>query len=293
MRRQAAATVVDLFRDDARVAVVLAEISVPYFAEAFRHDPQRAVNVGIMEPAMVGVAAGFAMEGFHPVASTMASFMAERAYEQLKLDIGYQGLGGTFIATGGAYDYSTEGATHQAPADIALIGGIPGFQVLVPGHPREVDSLVRATYANGAPTYIRLSAQHNADAHPVGVGAAEVLRRGPAATVVAVGPMLDRTLAATDGLDVSVVYTASVEPFDAEVVAATVGDDPVVITVEPCYEGTLARHVAAALTHVPHRHLSIGVPRRFWRSYGEPLDLDAGLGLDAPGIRDRVLAALG
>ena len=54
------------------MAVVLAEISVDRFEPVFTHDPARAVNVGIMEQTMVGVAAGYALEGFHPVIHTIA-----------------------------------------------------------------------------------------------------------------------------------------------------------------------------------------------------------------------------
>ena len=107
MRTSAADTVCELFQADPCVAVVLAEISVERFAPAFAHDPRRAVNVGIMEQTMVGVAAGFAMEGFHPVMHTIAPFVAERALEQLKLDFGNQALGGLVITVGGSYDYAS------------------------------------------------------------------------------------------------------------------------------------------------------------------------------------------
>src|SRR5215210_7883959 len=157
MRDRAAATVVDLFEADHRVAVVLADISLDLFRDALASDPNRAVNVGIMEQTMVGVAAGFAMEGFHPIAHSLSPFIAERPYEQLKLDFGYQGLGGTFVGVGGSYDYAAEGATHHAPADASLMFAIPRMQVLVPGHGEEVASLLRATYANGLPTYLRVS----------------------------------------------------------------------------------------------------------------------------------------
>jgi len=76
MRAAFGATTADLVENDDRVAVVLAEISTDYFADALRRHPARVVNIGIMEQAMVGVAAGFAMEGFHPIAHSLSPFMA-------------------------------------------------------------------------------------------------------------------------------------------------------------------------------------------------------------------------
>jgi transketolase-like protein len=147
MREAFARTATDLFRDDPNVAIVLAEISTQLFDEAFVHDPSRIVNVGIAEGAMVGVAAGFAMEGFHPIAHSLSPFMAERPYEQLKLDFGYQGLGGAFVGSGGSYDYAGEGGTHHPGGDAAAMLAIPGMQVLVPGSGDELDRLLRSTYA--------------------------------------------------------------------------------------------------------------------------------------------------
>ncbi len=292
MRSTFAATVTSLLDQDPRAALVLAEISENLFEGAFARHPDRVVNVGIMEQTMVGVAAGFAMEGFHPFAHSLSPFMAERPYEQLKVDFGYQGLGGTFVGVGGSYDYGAEGATHHAPGDVAAMLAVPGMEVLVPGHSREVDQLLRASYADGRPTYLRLSASTNAEPVDVMPGRMEVIRRGGSATVIAVGPMRSRSLAACEGLDVTVLYATSVRPFDAVTLASVAGEAPVVITVEPFYEGTLASEVTAALAHVPTRFLSIGVPRAFFHTYGTPADLDADLGLDAAGIRRRIFEAL-
>jgi transketolase len=288
MREAYAATTVALFREDPRVAVVLAEISRDLLREAFAHDPSRAVNVGIAEQAMVGVAAGFALEGFHPIAHSLAPFMAERPFEQLKLDFGYQGLGGTFVGAGGSYDYGSEGGTHHAGGDVAALLAIPRMQVLAPGHPSEVDALLRATYANGRPTYIRTSVAANADGHDVAPGRLQVLRRGDGPTVVAFGPMLDRTLAAVDGLDATVAYATSVEPFDARGLATLAGARPDVVAVEPWYEGSSATALTAALGHLPARYRFVGVPRRFLHAYGTREELDADLGLDVAGIRRRL-----
>ena len=292
MREAFARTTTALLDDDPRTALLLAEISTQLFAAAMDRHPERAINLGIMEATMVGVAAGFALEGCHPIAHSIAPFIAERPYEQLKLDFGYQGLGGTFVGVGGSYDYSTEGGTHHAPGDVAAMLAIPGMEVLVPGHADEVGPLLRAVYANGRPTYVRTNPSSNAEAHAVAVGRMEVLRRGGGATVVAVGPMLSRTLAAVGELDVTVLYATSLRPFDAATLAAVAGDRPHVIAVEPGYEGTLVPMLAEALRHVPSRFDSIGVPRAFIHEYGTPADLDASLGLDVAGIRRRVIAAL-
>jgi transketolase len=292
MRRAFGAVSSDLVARDDRVAVVLAEISTQYFTDAMREHPDRIVNIGIMEQAMVGVAAGFAMEGFLPIAHSLSPFMAERPYEQLKLDFGYQGLGGTFVGVGGSYDYGTEGGTHHAPADVGLMLGIPRMEVLIPGHGDEVEQLLRATYANDQPTYLRASVTSNAEGHGVSPGRIEVLRRGSRATVLAFGPMLDRTLEASLGLDVTVAYATSLRPFDAEGLAAIAGDRPLVVTIEPFYEGSAAPVLTDALRDVPTRFVSIGVPRTFIHGYGTPSELDADLGLDAKGVRARLEAIL-
>lgn len=288
MREQAAATVVELFRADPRVAVLLADISVDLFRPAIGHDSTRAVNLGIMEQAMVGVAAGFALEGFLPVVHTIAPFLTERALEQLKLDFGYQGLEGLFVSVGASYDYAESGMTHHGAGDVQAVSTVPGLEVVVPGSPREVDALVRATIGNGRPTYLRTSVATNATDRELPENGLAVVRRGSGPSVVAVGPLLDRALAAADGLDATVLYATTVVPLDAETLAREAGE--LVVVVEPFYEGTLAGQVAAALAHRPVRVASIGVPRRVHSRYGTWSDHDRALGLDAAGIRDRLLA---
>jgi transketolase len=250
------------------------------------------INIGIMEQTLVGVAAGFAMEGFHTIAHTMAPFLVERPFEQVKVDFGYQGLGGTLASVGAPYDYGTEGGTHHSPGDVGVVLTVPNTDVLVPGCAAELDRLLRATYADGRLTYLRASVAQNDVAFEVGRGRLDVVRRGSRATVVVVGPLLTRTLAACEGLDVSVLYTASVAPFDAAGLAAAAGPDPLVIAVEPFYEGTSLPALADALRHVPSRFASVGIPRRFITSYGTAEEHDRELGMDVAGIRRRVVAAL-
>jgi transketolase len=292
MREQAMATAVDLFERDERVAIVMADISLDYLRPAVEHDPRRAINAGIMEQSAVGIAAGFALEGFHPIVHTLAPFLTERPLEQIKLDFGYQGLGGTFVSAGAAYDYGESGGTHHAPGDVQALGSIPRVQVLVPGSAPETDALLRASYDNGRPTYLRTSVVENRDAVELAPGGLTVVRRGTELTVVAAGPFLSRTLDALDGIDATVLYATTLVPFHAETLAREAAPTPKVVLVEPAYEGTTAAQIAAALSHRPTQLLSIGVPREFIDRYGTSAEHDAALGLDMRGIREQILAFL-
>jgi transketolase len=292
MRAQAIDTIADLFEHDPRVAVVLAEISVDRFAPVFAHDSSRAVNVGIMEQTMVGVAAGYALEGFHPVIHTITPFVAERALEQLKLDFGNQELGVLVIGVGGSYDYGSEGTTHHSPGDVQALLTIPATQVLAPGAAAEADRLVRDTYANDRITYLRTQVVANRTARPVELGRLLVERRGSRATVIAIGPMLDRTLEATADMDVTVLYATTLNPLDADTLGRELAGDDVVV-VEPFFAGTLAGLVAKALRDRPTRLHFVGVPHAVIRDYGTPEQLDHVLGLDAAGIRRQIVSAIG
>jgi transketolase len=292
MREQAMTTAVDLFQRDERVAIVMADISLDYLQPAVDHDPRRAVNAGIMEQSAVGIAAGFALEGFHPIVHTLAPFLTERPLEQIKVDFGYQGLGATFVSAGAAYDYGESGGTHHAAGDIQVLGSIPGLEVLVPGSAAETDALLRASYANGRPTYLRTSVVENGEPIDLAPGGLTVVRRGAELTVVAAGPFLSRTLDAVDGVDATVLYATTLAPLDADTLARELAAAPKVVLVEPAYEGTSAAQIAAALSDRPSQLLPIGVPRQFIDRYGTSAQHDAALGLDVRGIRERILAFL-
>ncbi|MFI9816446.1 transketolase family protein [Saccharothrix variisporea] len=280
MREVFAETVQDVMADDPRVAVVIAEIS----RDAFRPSP-RVVNVGIREQLMVGVGSGPALTGMRPVVHSYAPFLVERPFEQIKLDFGHQGVGGVLVSIGGSYDDPVWGRTHQAPGDVALLDTLPGWRVQVPGHPDEVEPLVRAALAADDLRYLRLSLRQNKVAFPVVEGFTAV-RRGSGGVVVAVGPVLDRVLEATADLDVTVLYATTIRPFDgAGLRAAVAASRPDVLLVEPYLEGTSAHLVSEALSDIPHRLRSLGVRRDAeLRAYGTPEDHDAAHDLDALGI---------
>jgi transketolase len=243
-----------------------------------------------MEQTMVGVAAGLALEGFTPVVHTIAPFLAERSLEQLKLDFGYQRLDGLFVTVGASYDYAESGATHQAPGDVAAVSTVPGMRVVVPGTGTEAAMLARDALDDGALTYLRTSVAENDASRELAPGGLTTIRRGAGATVIAVGPLLDRVLAATADVDVTVLYATTVVPLDGEALRAAARDE--VVVVEPFHEGTLAGQLAAALSDRPRRLTSIGVGREIVHRYGTADDHDRAHGLDVAGVRERLVRAI-
>jgi transketolase len=287
MRDTFVATTTALLDEDPRTALVLADISAEPFEPARRRHRDRVFNVGIREQLMASVAGGLALTGLRPYLHSYAPFAVDRAYEQLKLDLGHQDVGAVVVTIGGSYDASAEGYTHQSPGDVALLDTLEGWTVYVPGHRDEVAALLRAAATTDDRVYVRLSGQENSRAFAP-VHDLQVVRRGgtEAAVVVAVGPMLDPVLEAVADLDVTVAYTLAPRPLDSCGLRQLVARE--VVMVEPYLSGTSSRQVAEALSDRPHRALHLGVGRTEVRRYGTPADHARVHGLDAAGIRGSI-----
>lgn len=290
MRERFISTAAELLDRDPRLAVVLADISADQFAGAAARHPDRVINVGIREQLLIGVTGGLALAGLRPIAHTFSSFLVERPFEQVKLDLGHQDAGAVLVSYGASYDMASMGRTHQAPGDVALLDTLDGWTIHVPGHPDEAEVLLRHAAAGDGRVYLRLSGETNPEPRTVTPGRFDVVRRGQAGTVLAVGPMLAPALEAVAGLDVTVLYAATVRPFDADTLrreagAAARAD---VVLVEPYLAGTSSREVDEALVDLPHRVLGLGVGRAELRRYGTPADHAVAHGLDAASLRARI-----
>ncbi|NEC85961.1 transketolase family protein [Streptomyces sp. SID12501] len=290
MRDRFAPVLTRLLDEDPRVAVVLAEIGADAFDRAQARHPNRVINVGIREQLLVGAGAGLALTGMRPVLHTFASFLVERPFEQVKLDLGHQDVGAVLVSAAASFDWPAGGYTHMAPGDVALLDTLDGWTVHVPGHPDEAETLLRHAVAAGDDkVYVRLSAQSNAEGLAVDGERFLTVREGRAGVVIAVGPMLDTVLAATEGLDVTVLYATTVRPFDtAALRRATEAAGTDVVLVEPYLAGTSTAVVNDALSDVPHRVLGLGVGRRELRRYGDIEEHVAAHGLDARTLRERI-----
>ena len=293
MRERFVATATGLLDTNPRLALVLADITAAQFAPAAARHPDRVINVGIREQLLISVTGGLALAGLRPIAHTFASFLIERPFEQVKLDLTHQDAGAVLVSYGGSYDMTGEGRTHQAPGDVALVSTLDGWTIQVPGHPDEAEALLGAAAAADGRVYLRLSSQANPAPRPVTSGL-DLVYAGRAGTVLAVGPMLAPVLGAVAGLDLTVLYATTIRPFDAPALqrAVTAADTADVILVEPYLAGTSAPQLTEALARVPHRLLSLGVARTELRRYGPPAEHAAAHRLDAGAGRQQITSFL-
>ena len=188
--------------------------------------PGRYYNVRILEPTMVSMAAGMSSVGLHPVVHTIAPFLIERSFEQIKLDFCYQNLGGNLVSAGSAFEYSTLGGSHHTYGDIALINSLPGTEIIYPASPVELHALFKQTYSNDKLPYMRMTSKPHRvvfSDDQVSLGKGILVREGSDVTLVATGPQLRTAMDSVSilesiGLSAEILYYPTLKPFDEEVV---------------------------------------------------------------------------
>ncbi|WP_206487028.1 transketolase family protein [Rhodococcus sp. KRD162] len=283
----------ELLAQDERIALVLAEIGVGYLEPHLTPDIEpRVINVGIREQAMIGVAGGLALAGLRPIVHTFPPFLIERPFEQVKLDLGHQDVGAVLVSSGGSYGWPQGGETHFGQRDVALLDTLDGWTVHVPGHVEEVEWMLRSAASSEDRVYIRLDGVSNDRSYGNPDGSMAVLQEGDSGTVVSVGPMTDRVLAAAEGRDVTVLHASTIRPFDIHTLRETL-TEPDVMLVEPYLAGTSVPQVDRALADVRHRVLGVGVEAGERRRYGTVAEHDHANGLDVEGLAQSMAEFFG
>ncbi len=252
--------------------------------------PHRFFNCGVQEQNMLSVAAGLALEGFLPFASTFGVFATCRAGDQLRNSIAYPSLNVKIGATHCGITTGGDGASHQSNEDIAIVRAFPNMTVLVPGDYEEAKQATRAAARYTGPVYLRFGR----DAYPVvpavhghfEIGKARLLRKGTDITIMTTGIMVHEGLLAAgileeQGYAVRVVHFPTVKPLDERAVIAAARETGGIITAEEhSVIGGLGEAVAGVVTGAcPCPVIRIGVRDVFGES-GEASEL-----LDKYGLR--------
>jgi transketolase len=299
------AALVELATRHPDVVALTADLMLSHQLTGFRDShPDRFFNVGIAEANMMGVAAGLALDGKIPFATTFAAFASMRAHEQVRTDIAYPNLPVKIVGTMGGLSGGTAGPTHAGLEDLGTMRMMPGMTVIAPSDPLHLTQFVEQAYATAGPVYIRLGRGNDpvlyGEGHRVRIGTAITVQGGSDATIVSTGVMLRHAIVAgrrlaEAGVSTRVIDMHTVKPLDTDAVLGAADETGVVVTVEDhLITNGLGSAVAECVTEagIPCRIARLGVPDLF-SVIGPPAELYHHHGYDDVGIHDTVLRLLG
>ncbi|MDE5780839.1 MAG: transketolase family protein [Lachnospiraceae bacterium] len=261
--------------------------------------PDRHIDCGIAECNMMGVAAGFALTGKVPFASSFAMFAAGRAFEQIRNTVGYPHINVKIGATHAGVSVGEDGATHQCNEDIALMRTIPGMVILNPSDYVEAKAAVQAAYEYEGPVYLRfgrlaLPVINDNEDYKFEIGKGVILREGKDVTIAATGLCVSESLKAAemlaaDGIDAEVINIHTIKPIDEELIVSSAKKTGKVVTVEEhSVIGGLGSAVSDVLSEkYPVKVMKIGINDVYGES-GPAAELIHKYGLDAENIYNRV-----
>lgn len=195
--------------------------------EKFREDfPDRYLNLGIAEAAMIGVSAGLALSGKTVFCYTIVPFVTMRCFEQIRIDLCYQNLPVKLVGVGQGWTYGSAGATHHAIEDIAVMRALPNMTVICPGDPIETGKAVEESLKLKGPCYIRLGKSgepriHKDDKIDFKIGKGIRIKKGERVALIATSNMLPVAAEAAEllegeGLHPELISMHTVKPIDRE-----------------------------------------------------------------------------
>lgn len=262
--------------------------------------PNQYINVGVAEQNMISVAAGLAMTGQKVIVYGIIPFATIRCLEQIKVDLCAQNLPVTIAGVGAGYAYATDGPTHHAVHDMALMRVMPGMQVWNPSDHTMIASIVPRLVSDPGPKYIRLDKgafpDLYADSEEDFSEGLSVLREGQDLMIVATGIMVHRALEsaealAANGIDAGVTDLYRIKPLGNSALLSAIGKSKRVATLEEnSIVGGIGTVVSETMAEaglgIPLRRL--GVADEFRWDLGGRDPLQARDGLDIKSLIDNL-----
>ncbi|MBI4013841.1 MAG: transketolase family protein [Candidatus Rokubacteria bacterium] len=279
----------DLGAKNPKIVVLDADLSKSTYTSIFgKAHKDRFFDVGIAEANLVSVAAGLAAGGFIPFASSFASFLVCKGYEQLRVSVAYMGLNCKFVGSHGGISLGEDGPSQQSIEDVALAASLPGFTVAVPADEVSTDALVHEAAVHQGPVYLRVGRPRAPKIYGPGerfsFGRAKTLSDGSDVTVIANGLMVGTACQAAElaerrGIHVRVIDCHTAKPLDeATVEIAAKETGAIVVAEEHLIRGGLGSAVAQVVVRrqpVPMEFVGLqdtfaesGTPEELFRAFG-------------------------
>lgn len=264
--------------------------------------PDRLIEFGIAEQNAVAAAAGLAKTGKNVFVTGPACFLAARAYEQIKVDVGYNKTNVKIIGVSAGVSYGPLGCTHTTMHDYAAMRALPNLRILAPSDDVQTAWLTEVLCDLEGPCYVRMGRGdvervYSENEH-FDLNKAKEVCTGNDAAIIACGEMVAPAVKAAEllrerGLQVRVLDCFSIKPLDEVSVLSALRETKAVVTVEEHSTlgglGETVAHVAVENGGCAPMKL-MGLPEEV--IIGKSKELFAHYGLTAEGIAKTILGLL-
>ena len=275
MRDAYCGTLMELAKDDPRIVVLDADlVSSSGMKPFFRAFPDRAIQCGIAEANMIGVAAGLSLTGKVPFCHSFGPFASRRVCDQIYISAAYARLNVRIVGSDPGVTAAYNGGTHMPFEDMAVLRGIPEITLLEPCDPVCLADLTKQLADVYGVYYIRMARKGSTAVYVPGstfeIGKGNVLRPGVDVTIIASGIMVAEALKAAEslaaeGVSARVVDMFTWKPMDRELVARCAEETGAIVTAENhnVYGGLGSAVAEAAAQTVPVPIEMVGTDDRF------------------------------
>jgi len=240
----------------------------------FETYPDRAIQCGIAEANMIGVAAGLSLVGKIPFAHSFGPFASRRVCDQIFISAAYAKLNVRIIGSDPGVTAAYNGGTHMPFEDMGVLRSIPEITLIEPTDPVMVADIVRQLADLYGVYYIRMARKNVTAIYEEGsifeIGKGNLLRNGTDVTIIASGIMVAEALAAAEmlaeeGVSARVVDMFTWKPMDVELVARCAEETGAIVTAENhnIFGGLGAAVAEACVKTVPVPIEMVGIKDQF------------------------------
>lgn len=285
------------------LVVITADLAYKTGLTSFKEKfPEKFFNVGIAEQNLISVAAGMAKEGKNVFATTYANFLVMRAYEQIRIQLGFMKQNVKIVGSRSGLALGMAGNTHYGIEDIALMRAIPGIMIVSPADGVETVKVIYEAAKYHGPIYIRLTGRQNNPAvytedYSLELGKAILLKKGKDISIIASGTMVHESLIAAEilqkerGVSAAVINMHTIKPLDTSIIREICIHSKLMVSVEEhSVIGGLGSAIAECISNLENtpRHIIIGIQDTF-QKVGDYQYLIEQNGLTANQIAQRII----
>jgi len=285
---------------DRRVILLSDDFGAPSL-DRFRRDlGKQYFNMGIAEQNMASVAAGLALSGKIVFMYAIASFITQRCYEQMRLDLCNMNLPVTAVGVGVGFGYGTAGPTHHTIEDISLMSTLPGMTILSPCDNVAAEAFAEITYREPGTKYVRLDREKLPSIYGPDQDFSEGLahlKTGRELTIIATGIMVHRSFTvaaelAKHSIDAGIIDLYRIKPINEKLLLSCLKQSKKVLTLEENLVsggvGSLVARILAENGQTP-AFKCMAIPDKHYFKYGGRNYLHSCCGLDTASITNVIL----